>query len=123
MDRKIIKHCIVHGVAVVLENPANSLFFHVPRLEQLMPKASSNIVFDHCQYDSEFKKSSRLVSWNLNIDCLALRCSNKNGLCSFSNKPHSVLSGKDQNMFKTAAAAAYPRNLTDSLAALLLQHY
>ena len=105
----IIRLCIASGTPVVIENPATSRMWAVPVLAKLLEAATSNIVFDACQYGAAWKKPTRLVSWGCDIGSLGLRCTTKDGVCSHSGVPHTELVGlKGPGLFWTAHASAYP---------------
>ena len=115
---KLIRACIKMGVSIVLENPASSRIFSAPVLQNLIPQACCNIVFDHCMFGSCFKKPTRLLAWNIDLNMLSVRCAGRQ-LCDRSGQPHETLTGKQGNEFKTALGAAYPLPFCNSFAKLL----
>jgi hypothetical protein len=119
----LIRLAIKHGVAVVLENPARSRLFLAPSLAPLLPLCSSNVVFDHCQFYAPHRKSTRLVSWNIDLSSMAKQCHARKGLCSRTGRPHSCLSGLDSTgQFKTAGGSAYPVEFCKRIACLFVDH-
>ena len=107
------------GIPWVLENPQSSLIWRLPALQQLSRRACcEDTVLHQCQFGTPYKKPTILKSsgmvamWKLERRCCPIL-----GLCSFSNQPHVHLSGKVQNVCRTAHAAAYPRPMAEQLAA------
>ena len=116
----LVKLCIKRKVPVVVENPQSSRLWLWPELQPLLSRASSNIVLHQCQFNSSFRKATRLVAWNIDITALEKRCKPKQNLCSASGKPHQVLEGrKGKEGFWTSIASAYPPALCTSIVGLL----
>ena len=116
----ILKLCKKHGVPIIIENPLTSRLWILPPLLALISSCTSDVTFDHCQYGGDAKKPTRLIGWNIDLSRLALRCVQRNGLCSKTQKPHVQLSGIGPNKeFRTAGASAYPMPLCTAFASLL----
>ena len=105
----IIRICIAAKIPVFLENPANSRLWIFPPISHLLHQASQVSVFHQCQYNSPYKKPTKLAMWNFQSEKLALQCTGTSA-CSCSGVPHSQLSGIDPvtKEFRTAQASAYP---------------
>ena len=116
---RVVRLCIKYKVPIVLGNPQSSRLFLAPSLIRLARLASSDIVFDHCQYRGPFKKPTRLIAWNLDISSLERRCHMIGQKCSVTNRPHQQLSGKHGSEFKTAEGAAYPEDFCRAFAHLV----
>ena len=114
---RFIKACLQSGIPVILENPAGSLLWHFPGFQRLA-KQGRSIIYDNCQYGEVWRKRTRLVGWNVDLDSLSLRCKQKfaiqndgqrKAVCSRTGAPHSVLSGPRAGAeWCTALASAYP---------------
>ena len=105
---KVIAAAILHGTPIILENPGASRIWLAPNLKKLIDKSSSVILFHHCAYGAPWQKPTKLVGWNIDLQCLAKTCHVSSGVCQYSGAPHIVLSGKAGSGFKTAQASAYP---------------
>lgn len=105
----IIRLCVAAKIPVFLENPANSRLWIFPPISNLICHASQISVFHQCQYDSPYKKPTKLVMWNFTSQPLALQCTGSSA-CSRTRLPHEQLSGIDPvtKEFRTAQASAYP---------------
>ncbi len=146
---RIIRECKAHKVNVVLENPRDSLLFHLPELSEVASYTEEtpslmgeqklclqgfqpylDIVFDMCCFGTEWKKPTRLYVFGvpaklaapLNRKCKARRLLKGESLqCQHSGKPHVQLSGAGKGGFLTKKAAEYPLPFAQALAKALLQ--
>jgi len=100
------------GVPVTLENPASSLMFHMPSIARLaaLPGFSS-AVCEYCMFGAPWRKSTKLIGFNIRLDRLAsYRCiKTQRGLCARTQRPHQRLHGTEEGLDKTKIAQAYPR--------------
>ena len=113
---KLIRLCLRHDVMVVVENPGGSRLWIAPEMASLLPRAASDHMVDYCAFGTEWRKTTRLVSWCQPLARLPPRCSGKKGFCSFSGCKHVQLEGFAGGQFKTAAASAYPVKMCRLLA-------
>jgi hypothetical protein len=124
---RLIRHAIRFNVPIVIENPATSRLWLFPPLMRLILKSQSDIYCDHCQFGAPWRKHTRLVSWNVDINCMHRVCKTSKQCCSRTGKPHHVLSGVDKSGdYLTALASAYPKSfcqhLSHDLAKRLVTH-
>jgi hypothetical protein len=114
----VLRLCILHDVAVILENPLTSRLWLYPSIQKLIQKAVSCDHFHACQFGAAWKKATRLVSWNIDVSSLCVKCKGKN--CCRTGLPHLILSGTaPDGEFYTAKASAYPLPFCRHLAVLL----
>jgi hypothetical protein len=108
---RIIKACILHNVPIVVENPGTSRLWICPPMARLVAQATSDIVFDACQFGTDWRKPTRLVCWGGDLTGLDRRChaSGHPALCSRTHKEHIKLVGTHPDgSFWTAKASPYP---------------
>ena len=116
--------CRRHGVPFIWENPRTSFMWLCPRVRATERWAGVEDVFlDQCQYGSKWKKSTTLRCFNVaDPQRLHRRCQRPRGspLCSATGRPHFVLEGRDPHgVHWTSRAAAYPTELSKSLADIM----
>ena len=106
----VIRTCRRYDIPVFLENPARSRLWMFPPIARLLSHCTQNDYFDHCQYGSSHKKSTRVAVWNFESQMPFEKCCGKRGLCSKTGAKHEPLSGIDpeSHEFRTARASAYP---------------
>ena len=100
------------GIAATLENPATSyLFSMVNMLQVTNMRGCSNVVTEFCMYGMPWRKSTRVVGFNIDLLPLGARRSidKPRGLCARTMQPHTVLRGLDKGVFLTRIAQPYPR--------------
>ena len=121
----LIRMCVVSGTPVMLENPVTSLMWSAPPVCALLRlKCCQSTTFDMCGFGTRWKKGTRIAAWNcVSLDSLSRKCSGRKGICSFSHKPHIVLSGSCAGSSKlwTSVAQAYPTRLCQSVARILVE--
>jgi hypothetical protein len=119
----IIALCCKLGVPCALENPATSMIFSSPYLSNIIShKNSSSCVFDFCAYGTRWRRRTKVVSSHFpEIVEISKKCSSKSHVCSFSGKPHVILTGADKSSGRlwTAIAEPYPQALCRKLAQLI----
>ena len=108
------------GIPVVIENPLNSRLWISPPFRKLC-QHFPQFVFDQCQYDLPWQKSTRLLAANVDLRPAMKTCSG-NRVCSASGAPHVPLKGLKNGVFMTAMASPYPHALCKSVAQVLIQH-
>ena len=111
---EVVRACLASNMPVILENPSGSRLWKAPPLEQALKKGRKLRV-THCAFGTPWMKPTALGVWNIDLDLsdsVCRPCRRKGCcLCSFSGRPHMVLSGRGSNSgFKTAMASAYPRD-------------
>ena len=106
----VIRMCRRYAIPVFLENPVKSRLWIFPPIARLLNHCSQDDYFDHCQYGSNHKKSTRVAVWNFESQMPFEKCSGKRGVCSKTGVKHVPLSGIDpeSHEFRTARASAYP---------------
>ena len=99
---KVIQHAISFHTPCFLENPAGSMMWLTPRLQNLCQHHSSRrFVTDFCQHGARWRKRTRVQGWFVQPnDSLSLTCSGHGGKCSRTDQFHIVLKGR--SCFKTA---------------------
>jgi hypothetical protein len=99
---KVIQHAFSFHTPCFLENPAGSMMWLTPRLQNLCQHHSSRrFVTDFCQHGARWRKRTRVQGWFVQPnDSLSLTCSGHGGKCSRTDQFHIVLKGR--SCFKTA---------------------
>ena len=107
------------------ENPASSMLWLLPSRKRFCAHANVNtVVFDYCGAGRPFRARTRIALANVSIppELHAWQCKGR-GVCTFSKKPHIVLSGKSTAGFLTHLKASYPPRLCLALARELSNGY
>ena len=110
------------GITVLLENPAGSQLWRLPRLAKLLKQLDSrSVMFDMCQYGTKWKKATTLAVAAFPLAShLSKTCQGQRGICSRTNLKHYILEGKDETgRCRTARAQAYPGQFCRKFAAQL----
>ena len=103
------------------ENPATSFLWLFPsRAKQSERDRVSNYIVDYCACGTPWRARTRLQLWGAPLcqPLLRLKCRGR-GICSFSGKPHLVLSGASGGSFLTNKKNNYPVPLCKILAKYL----
>ena len=108
------------GIPVVIENPLNSRLWISPPFRKLCQRFPQ-FVFDQCQYDFPWQKSTRLLAANVDLRPAMKTCSGSR-VCSASGAPHVPLKGLKNGVFMTAMASPCPHALCKSITQVLIQH-
>ena len=108
----------------ILEHPVASRFFHTAQIQSLLRGSRvQSIVLDQCQFNTHWRKRTRLLGGNLDeLDFKALerRCRGHNGFCSRGGR-HWILEGHTSGGARwTSVAAGYPDKLAHQIAHVLL---
>ena len=112
----LIQLCIRHGVPVAEENPGRSyLWLLHGRDFRAREKGWRQHDFDQCSLGTGYRKTTRIDGHGVVFEALTRRCENRRK-CSFTGKPHAVLTGTKDGVFVTRAAARYPRRLCEAIA-------
>ena len=118
---KVAELCLITGTPRLMENPLTSWMWSAPAVKRLMSHPVAGVSDTHqCQYGVRWKKPARLLHLFISPllrPALEKRCLGR-GICSRTNRPHIVLTGKDQNSgcFWTALATSYPKTFADTIA-------
>lgn len=91
-------------------------------IEKFQPQM---ITLDYCQFNETWKKPTTIMGHFWDLQPLAKRCHSIKGVCSRTQRPHTVLAGRDSSgTFWTPRAQPYPVRFAQqvaSLAAIALQ--
>jgi hypothetical protein len=108
----LVKKALDLGCAVSLEQPRGSLMWRFPQLDRLLCDTDHEVNdLDFCRYGKPYKKSTRIVAWNIDIGIISRKCAHPRG------HRHVCLSGwRDRKnpsiqLLPTVGAAAYPEQL------------
>ena len=114
---KLIAICMQHKIPWLLENPKSSFLWRFPAIERAL-KSAQCVVVDQCQYGCPWMKPTMLAMSPLlcPTPSLCKRCRGRRGVCSRTGLPHTVLTGTDKGVFRTAAAKVYPKALCRAIA-------
>ena len=104
------------------ENPRGSFLWQQSHHASLVSQASGDYVIDLCAFNRPFRGRTRILLWNCRAPRLEhCKCKMHGNLCSFSGKPHVVLSGlAPDRSWMTKLKQVYPTPLCNILASALL---
>jgi len=106
----------VSGGSGYLENPASSRLWKLGVIQKLVEKGLAEvIVFDQCQYGTQWRKRTRLLVWGRLRGISLKSCCSKGGLCSRTGKPHVQLTGASGRTFRSAHAQVFPLGLGQAM--------
>ena len=109
----LIEALLTAGSDFVLENPANSLMWRVPRLRLLVKRWRLQwVVCDQCQFGSEHMKPTAFLVSHAALHEVGLRCSGGHGHVPLRGR-HRV---QGEWVFRTRQAQVYPPQLCAALA-------
>ena len=109
---KLIYLSVELQIAISIENPPTSLFWHFPGMQQASHDAQLiDYEFHGCMYGGERRRLCRWRATNGLLDGLDKLCDS-----SHSHKPWGVSNSALGWVFATAEEAAYPKVLTDFVA-------
>ena len=105
------------GIPVALENPWTSRLWMMPGIQRLLKlKDVRWRKLDFCAYRMPWQKRTGLMYANVDLSPACVCCTGR-GVCSFTNRPHVILKGCDeQGRVRTLVAEPYPRPLCNVLA-------
>ena len=94
-----------------LENPAFSRLWLCPSVERLLRLGPCVDVFlDYCQYQTPWRKRTRVRFWNCVDPLRAQKLCSGRGVCSATQKPQAQLSGRNQSgQLMARIAEPYPK--------------
>ena len=122
---KIIRWLDEERIPWILENPHSSKAWYLPEIQALLTSDHTQvIVTDFCQYGKPWRKRTRLLAGNVDMDdfkrCERI-CVGVKGCCSRTQKPHVHLTGSSsKGIPMTRVAQPYPSRLCHDLAHALL---
>ena len=118
---RFIKETTNLGVPTMLENPVSSRLFAAPPISRVCGGASVRQVFDMCSLGTRWRKRTRIQTWGCQPISDVACCRGRNHMCSFSNRAHIELAGKNsQGVFWTSLAQVYPLKLAFRIAKCLI---
>ena len=127
---ELMKLCVSHNVPFYLENPKSSKLWMHPIIRKWVQHKSAHLIeFDYCQFGTEWKKATTILSvGNRNFHTgKSLRCKvtwrDKTSICPKTGKPHTTLAGfvdnKEKGQYKTNKACPYPEEFCEYVAPLI----
>ena len=127
---KLMEAGLAVGIKIWLENPLRSYLWYISELLHFLEKAL-HAYFSPCSFGTSWRKDTRLAFWNCTPDEIVAftsrpMCKSKKKLCCYTGVAHEAISpsSMSKNMFRdgfaTAKAGAYPGDMAESLAQLVL---
>ena len=106
---EVARFCTAKGIPWTIENPENSLFWHVPDIVALLSlEKVGDIHFENCMLGSSRRKKTRLRAYPASaFESLAVLCDGS----------HSHPPWRRGPAFSTSLECAYPQQFCDKLAA------
>ena len=103
------------------EKPATSFLWLRPdRMHMQQSSSCSSYRIDYCAFGTPWRARTRLnVMHCMHDPKLAQKQCHGRGICSFTGRPHEVLSGASRGSFLTKQKKPYPPRLCRALAKLL----
>ena len=120
----LISLCRSMGVPVYLENPGTSWVWSTPKLRALVTASDATVYnLDMCAFGARWRKFTKVACWarhHPEAPQIA-RCCGRQGFCSFSGKPHIVLTGVDplSGILWTRLAEPYPVRFCNCFSGLI----
>ena len=100
------------------DNPGSSYLWQLhSRQSRLDRPEASFVLFDQCAFRTPWKKRTGVLTCWWATPSLEHRCCAHGRVCSYSKKPHVVLSGTQNGQFMTLRGSKYPLQLARALAA------
>ena len=116
----VLNACIKTGTPAIMENPATSKCWYTPELEAIAAHdCAASVTTDQCMFGQPWRKRTRFLCVNIDPfdqQRLVRKCLGKDGFCSRTREKHFTLSGGQH----ASRAAAFPRDLCNELAEVLL---
>ena len=126
---EIVKHLHAKGLPWGLENPHASKCWNLEFFQRLQrDEHVTTIVLDFCAFGTAWRKRTRILVGNVQEPDLGRLfgkfCPSRDGICSFSGKPHFQLTGSNHKGVPwTRIAQPYPAKLCKQLAHVLTCRY
>ena len=108
---RIVRACRRRGIAVAVENPGSSMMWQLGGFKSLATVGSSQRhLVDMCSFGTAWRKRTLVATWSLESAERVSLCCGRKGFCSFSNRPHQILEGRDKvrKRLWTSIAEPYP---------------
>ena len=117
---KLIRLLNALEVPWCLENPLSSILWWTPQAQRLI-KTSTCITVHYCQYGVAWKKATRLMFGNCEVqESCFRRCHPRGSICSRTLQPHHRLKGfSPQGISWAKIAELYPKALAAEIARVL----
>lgn len=112
---QIIQLCVALKIPAILENPQSSLLWkHKPMARLLRHSSGSNVDVTMCAFGAPWLKATKIAMWNCRPPNAPPMCHARGVGCTFSSRPHIVLSGRDPatNTLWTRRAQRYPADFS-----------
>ena len=124
VSSQIARLCASLSVPWVIENPLTSRIWLTSSLQQLVCNGASFIHTDFCAFGMPWRKSTGLMFQHFDtLNHVSKHCKTFHGRCSFTERKHIVLTGKDSNgVWLTRRAQPYPYKLCWQIAQALLSN-
>ena len=118
---KLCQLCDQLHVPWVIENPATSRIWLTSTLKEFFHTGAFFVTTDFCAFGMPWRKSTGfLCSRFENLKHISKHCTSQHGRCTFTNRRHIILSGKDSSgMWLTKRAQPYPPQLCMMIADVL----
>ena len=117
----LVDLCFELQLRWVIENPLTSRIWLTPRLVSFVERGAQFFQTDFCAFGMPWRKSTGFLvfRWN-NFQKISQLCTPEHGRCSFSQRKHIILTGKDSTgQWMTRRAQPYPLRMCHQLAVLL----
>ncbi len=104
------------GVPVTIENPHSSRLWETKWWARISRWPNIDVaVLDYCAFGTPWRKRTRFLSANVILSSIQGRCEGRR-VCSFTRRPHTILSGTDEAGRRlTTLAEPYPARLCRSI--------
>ena len=116
----VLSKCGSLRIPAFLENPHSSFLWQAPQIRRIMNNEKcSSIVYDACGFGARWRKRTRVLTLHApNNPSLSRLCRGRRGCCSFSDRPHITLTGKDpiSRRLWTKIAEPYPTPMCTAFA-------
>lgn len=123
VSEELISLCIELSIPWALENPWTSRIWLTKQLQQWI-SMHHFIRVDFCGFQMPWRKATGILFGFIpNFLQLAITCDPLHGRCSFTNRKHIILTGKDSSgQWMTRRAQPYPLKLCQRIATLVAEH-
>ena len=118
----LLRSAIHRSIPAGEENPRDSFLWQQSHHVKLVSSSDGDYVIDLCAFKRPFRGRTRILLWNCRAPRLEqCKCKMRGNMCSFSGKPHVVLSGlAPDRSWMTKLKQVYPTPLCNTLADALL---
>ena len=119
---RILRLALSLSIPCALENPASSLLWRFPPIAKAASKWHADArTFDMCGFGARWRKRTKILLWFAADFPPSRLCQGRKGVCSFSNKHHIIVQGRDpaSGTFWSTIAQTYPSSLCTAIARCL----